>query len=134
MTPKEIIDSNKLLAEFLGSELEKTESNLFVYCLAIPNNADISGYKKEFYEPSELQFHFNLNWLMEFIKAVGNQTGYELVMAYNHSYWNYYGENLFEDTENEEFGGYSDIKNIYEACVAFVKLHNEVTNQNKGGN
>lgn len=130
MTPQEIIDNNILLAEFLGAELEETESNLFVYCLEMPDHTDLSGYKKEFYEPSELQFHCNFNWLIEVIKVVGVWTEYELVIRHDCSYWNRYGENPFSGPGDPAFGGYSDIINIYEACVAFVKWYN----QNKGGN
>lgn len=127
MTPQEIKENNILLAEFLGAELEETESGLFVYCLEMPDHTDISGYRKEFYEANELQFHWNWNWINSLLKQIGEWTEYELVSGYNYSYWNRYGENPILDNEGnpQEFGGYSDITNIYEACIAFVKWYNQ---------
>jgi len=117
MTPQEIKENNILLAEFLGAELEETESNLFVYCLEMPSHTDLSGYKKEFYEPNELQFHFNWNWLMQVVK--------EVIRKANQKFSD---EDL--DIYLQNSLATADISDVYICCVECVKWYN----QNKGGN
>ena len=46
---KNQIENNSLLAEFLGSEIEETVRGEKVYCLLMPDENDISGFKKDFF-------------------------------------------------------------------------------------
>lgn len=62
-------------------------------------------------------YHEKMDFLMEVLQKIGNKTGYELVIGSADSHWNNMGENPFE----EDFGGYEDVLNIYEAIVAFIK-------------
>jgi hypothetical protein len=61
------------------------------------------------------------NELMSVIEKIGNDTGYELVMSWETSYWNQFGENPL----NKEFGGYEKQENIYQAVIEIIKWHNE---------
>ena len=148
MTPQEIKENNILLAEFIGWKRETVvrDSSKRPYDFICPEHIEVIGesdwdycsdcgrdtYRKNYLFGEDLVFHNDWNWLMEVVKAIGDRTEYELVSGYNYSYWNRYGENPILDKEDipQEFGGYSDIINIYEACVVFVKWYN----QNKGGN
>ena len=108
MTPQEIIENNILLAEFMGWETKDIKQMVLLYD----------------YSPNR-----DWNQLIKVVKAIGDKTEHELVSGYDYSYWNRYGENPFSGPGDPAFGGYSDIINIYEACVAFVKWYN----QNNGG-
>lgn len=55
-------DNNKLIAEFLGYELEETLSGKEVYAIPIHNN------NVDFFYPSELKYHSDWNWIMEAIE------------------------------------------------------------------
>lgn len=111
MTPQEIIENNILIAEFMGWKTKDIKQFVLLYD----------------YSPNR-----DWNQLIKVVKAIGDKTEHELVSGHNYSYWNRYGENPILDKEDnpQEFGGYSDIINIYEACVTFVKWYT----QNKGGN
>jgi len=61
----ETIQNNKLIAEFMGYELEETlADNIFVYAIPTINN------NLDFFEPNELLYHTDWNWLMKVIKEI----------------------------------------------------------------
>lgn len=64
-------------------------------------------------------YHTDFNELFEIIKKIGEDYGYELVLGFNYSYWNKFGSNPL----NKEFGGYENIKNIYQAVIEFIKWY-----------
>lgn len=70
-------------------------------------------------------YHSDWETLFEIVKHISDTTGYELVIRYDNSYWNKFGENPLRDKKGNEveFGGYKNIKNIYEAVVEFVKWY-----------
>ena len=133
MTPQEIIENNILLAEFMGwirGVGEFTAPEEFRVMIPFKTTKKQEYYTTTIFKNQELKFHTDYNWLMQVVKAIGDKTEYELVSGYDCSYWNRYGENPFSGPGDPAFGGYSDITNIYEACVAFVKWYNK----NQGGN
>jgi len=73
------------------------------------------------YKPSEYKYHTSYGWLMPVILKIADKTGYELIMSYNHSYWNKFGD----DPLGTEFDGYGNIKGIYQAVISFIKWYNQ---------
>lgn len=135
MTPEQIIENNILLAEFMGwarGAGEFTAPEEFRVNIPFKTTKKQEYFSTTIFKHPELKFNTDWNWLNSLLKRIGDRTEFELVSGYDYSYWNRYGENPILDNEGnpQEFGGYSDIINIYEACTAFVKWYN----QNKGGN
>lgn len=138
MTPQEIIDINKLLAEFLGSEIEETLKGEKVYCLLLPDENDLSGFKKEFFTPDELKFHKDWKWLMNVVEEIEN-----LGMLFKVARWredevltNGYWCTISDSFSGVEFAdsAYIDdtetrIEAMFLACAQFIEWYN----QNKGG-
>lgn len=62
-------ENNKIIAEFMGLELEETLSDKMVYARLEFNNPNKQNdCQTEFYEEHELLYHFNWNWLIEVIE------------------------------------------------------------------
>lgn len=91
MTPEEILEGNKLMAEFLGWKTEDARKTIgFRYDLPV-------GWEYRFYDdiyddyclvkdnelsyinfpPQEMLFHCNWNWLMRVIEKMNNTTKWE---------------------------------------------------------
>lgn len=66
-------------------------------------------------------YHISYDKLFTVIKKIGEDTGYELIMYWNTSYWNKFGE----DPLVKEFGGYEDISNLYQAVVELINWWNK---------
>jgi len=66
-------------------------------------------------------YHTSYDELFPIIKKIGEDTSYELVMGWDASYWNKYGEDPLE----KQFGGYKDISGLYQAVVEFIKWLNK---------
>lgn len=128
---KEITENNTLLAEFLGSELEEAVKSEKVYCLLMPDENDISGFKKEFFAPDELKFHKSWDWLMLVVDKIESL---ENVFAFYITFDKYIKQSsVVIHPFNNSFtkvGVYkkSKIEAIYTACIEFVKWFNS---QNK---
>jgi len=90
----ETIEKNQLIADFL--------------------------YGKNAIHPN--QYHENWNELLRVILAIGNKTGFTLVMEESTSYWVNMGEYLDDEPE---FDGYRDIQNIFDAVVHFIQWYNQ---------
>lgn len=105
-------EKNKLIAEFMELAF-------------IVMDGETSYIKDSQHVPYyELDYHSDWNWLMGVIKKIADETGFELVSGFDYCYWNHYGENPFEDTD-DLFSGYSDIANIHHAVVEFIKWYNK---------
>jgi len=57
-------ESNKMIAEFMGLELEETLEGLFVYARKEQSPIKLNDIRTEFYEVHELQYHTSWDWLM----------------------------------------------------------------------
>jgi len=71
MAPEEIVEGNRLIAEFMSERIAETDFY------------DGRGYVKTFlnptgapYEFNELEFHFNWNWLMPVVKKIEEKRVY----------------------------------------------------------
>lgn len=107
------IENNKIIALFMGFVESGFERSKLYH-----------SEKQIEINPIELWYDLDWNWLMEVIKKIADETSFELVSGFDYCYWNKFGENPFEDSENE-FGGYSDIQNIYTAVIEFIKWYNK---------
>ena len=103
---KEIIEGNKLIAEFEGRINELCHHN---------NTSSPYDYDKSW------------DWLMPVLTKIGNDTGHELVIHAETSYWNQFGDNsLITDFLGYE---YPLQDGIWRAVVEFIKWYNEKKNQ-----
>jgi len=59
---------NKLIAEFMGLELEETLEGLFVYARKEQSPIKLNDIRTEFYEVHELQYHTSWDWLMPVVE------------------------------------------------------------------
>ena len=57
-------ENNKMIAEFMGLELEETLEGLFVYARKEQSPIKLNDIRIEFYEVHELQYHLSWDWLM----------------------------------------------------------------------
>jgi hypothetical protein len=104
---KNIIKSNRLLAEFLGYE-------------SIVNNTFINKLPKDFLNHSENYkcFHNDWGWLMQVVEKIESLDLYSRVGIEKHS---------CKISQNNYFNieiGRSKIEAVYNSCVVFVKWYN----------
>lgn len=118
------IQKNKLLAEFLGYEIEETLKGEKVYAIRLP---DATGTKTDFYTPKELKFHCDWNWLMlvvDKIESIELKDGTTFTIDFYCSsvtifaYGNMDDELIFTE-------GKGRLINLYNACIEFVQWFNE---------
>jgi hypothetical protein len=103
---------NKLIAEFMGLELEETLEGLFVYARIEQSPIKLNDIKTEFYEVHELQYHSSWDWLMPVVQKIGDD----------------YYDTPFDETLSKLTEGYENIwtrEDTYEAVVEFIKENNK---------
>jgi hypothetical protein len=65
------IENNKLIAEFMGLELEETLEGLFVYARKEQSPIKLNDIRTEFYEVHELKYHALWDdWLMPVVDRI----------------------------------------------------------------
>lgn len=114
--------NNKLIAEFMGLEPEKTLAGAIVYARKEWNNPKkANDCQTEFYEADELLYHFSWNWLMPVLNKLWNLKSFmdfesELSIKF---------EEIFniDFTLCEFFQG--DITSIYSRAVEFIEWYND---------
>lgn len=123
-----ITENNKLIAEFMGLELEETLSNKFVYTRNEFNNPEKeSDCQTNFYEKHELKYHFDWNWLIPVVENIEIQSK-ELFGEYEDVIINGCGCGIATKDDMISIAAKSKIEAVYIACVEFIKWYNE---QNK---
>ena len=65
-------DNNKLIAEFMGIELEETLHGLMVYAIVINRNNPLkeNDIETDFFEPQELKYHTSWDWLIPVVQKL----------------------------------------------------------------
>jgi len=115
----ETTQNNRLIAEFMGYELEETlTDDTFVYAIPTINN------NLDFFEPNELLYHTDWNWLMGVVKKI-NTSDYtvEIHSMDTRIYNNNTGIIIFESEckwQQDEL-----LNSVYEAVIEFIKWYNE---------
>ena len=138
------IENNKIIAEFMGAKEIITETTHRIYkefemygiIESIEDREDI----KHFYQPEEMLFNSDWNWLMEVVEKIEQTTIKETYGQFNEKESNAIVSVVIENkfcqilsngiylneiiSENEE----TKIEAVYNACIEFIKWYNE---QNK---
>ena len=101
------MEDNKLIAEFMGLELEETLNKVMVYA-----RKEQRGLIKltEFYEANELKFHTSWDWLMPVVRKCFE---------------------IDEPTEGQHYFinealSTMDIEIVYDRVVGFIKEYNQI--------
>ena len=107
MTQQEILEGNKLIAEFIQLRGEYDEDKDLIYL-----ESDIDG--KGVYSLSELKYHTSWDWLMPCINKINFSDHLNLWDKHNIDKFN-----LTESITNV------DIERTYELIIKFIKWYNE---------
>lgn len=116
MTNKEIIEGNKLIAEFMG--LEKREATAVVY----------ERYKwtdNHLYPVQVLQFDKSWDWLMPVVEKINDIECCVLDINSRDTFIRYIRPNLMYQVLLERTNAQSKIENSWQAIVDFIKWYNE---------
>ena len=109
---KNIIDDNRLIADFMGvRSIRYGVSGLIYYIDNIP------------YQIFKLKYHSSWDWLMHVVIKIHRTNLADIVM---------HSKNLVEISYGGETKSYyssSEIMNVFEACVDFIKWHNKQNNE-----
>jgi hypothetical protein len=127
-----IIESNKLIAEFMRLELEETLHGLKVYAVKINRNnpLKLNDIETEFFLVEELKYHLSWDWLMpvvERIELMNKDTGFmgiftlyglgrTKVQCYNNDTFCYEADMI-----DNRYG----IQPTYQAVVKFIEWYNK---------
>lgn len=117
MTPEEIISNNILIAEFIGIKGEEQKVYRSLYD-EFPNRTLLFKTKFGKYTSKSLKFHSDWNWLMQVVGAIEKTNYGSLEIQSKNLVWAHYNKQTityYKDTL---------IKNVYNACVQFVKWYN----------
>ena len=98
-----IMENNKLIAEFMGYEIQKDPTERFFGRYKSP----IGVWHKEI----DLSFHHDWNWLMEVINKITTTEEFKDEYEFNQLFW---------ETFNQ-----LDIDEIYTQVISFIKWYNE---------
>jgi hypothetical protein len=132
---KTITETNKIIAEFMGLELEETLTGEMVYARETEDFSKINNIRTEFYYPEELLYHKSYDWLMPVYNKIEQLP---LVYAMNTRLNNLDDDNyqvsivpFNMDTFDSMFhSSSSKINAMYKAVVEFCEWFNN-SNYNK---
>ena len=137
-------ENNKIIAEFMGAKEIITETTHRIYkefemygiIESIEDREDI----KHFYQPEEMLFNSDWNWLMEVVEKIESisfeEDNFINVTIGNEAKFIYDDGCGFDCTIQDAHGKlfelstceHTKIKTVYNACIEFIKWYNE---QNK---
>ena len=107
---KNIIEKNKIIAEFLNL----TSQVIFEQVFAVCENGKTNFYKKD-----ELKFHSDWNWLMEVVEKI-ESLGYRIEIVKHICRIYLSNKETIIISENTP-----KIEAVYNAVVEFIKWYNE---------
>ena len=132
---KNIIENNKLIAEFMGlfdkilstGNIHSWSDATFYYCTEDSKEKVIEGIIKY------SKYHTDWNWLMKVVEKIHSMQSYGVLINPNGTYIQDEDDKVICMTfKNEEVNGEiissSNIEATFNCCVEFVKWYNE---QNK---
>jgi hypothetical protein len=109
------IENNKLIAEFLG--YVNTTPNDKDFSIYEGNTLNIKGNVKNLIEPMSMEFHSDWNWLMEVVAKIRD---YKQVKV-----WDTTALTLMNEIIH--VAGRARLSATYNACINFIKWHNNKT-------
>lgn len=124
---KNIVENNKLIAEFMGFVADKS----FEVKLADGINTSYYYYKDDvMYLPETMAYHSDWNWLMEVVEKIHSMQSYGVLINPNGTYIQDEDDKVICMTfKNEEVNGEiissSNIEATFNCCVEFIKWYNE---------
>ncbi len=104
-------ENNKLIAEFMGAELDDYEYDLYSVPELNPIFDDVQSgdpTAKHYYEPSKMKYHTSWDWLMPVINKIINT------------------DTLAQRRQNVYGSITPDISKSYKAVVEFIKWYNQI--------
>ena len=121
-----IIENNKLIAEFLGGIKQPFEFPQFGYINSM------GDWKDTFFD-NQLKFHSNWNWLMSVVEKIENLQDENNCAIYNVQIEQSFTEIIDNHTSETivEVDSNSKIEAVYQSCVEFIKWYNEQNKNNE---
>ncbi len=106
-------ENNKLIAEFLGLQLEQDQERLF-----------INGLGTKLIDET---FNTDWNWLMEVVEKIESieDNRFLFQISTRQGFYAEIRERFSYETKIEDAWGKTRIESVYNACVDFIKWHNE---------
>ena len=123
-----IIENNKLIAEFLNWEFDDLSETFETPFLKLVEpqafgDEQFSCKLQDF----ELEFHIDWSWLMQVVNKIENM-GNDVLITSNYVQITYNeGENFI----NLELKGNIMLETVYNACVEFIKWYNKQNKNNE---
>ena len=119
---KNLLENNKLIAEFLGYSQPHPD---------YPNTT--YWYKKDCQPLTILLFHSDWNWLMEVVEKIERFEGENRYAMYNVDIQQCFVEIIENHTYETiiNIDANSKIEAVYNACVEFIKWYNEQNKTNE---
>ena len=123
MNTQEIIEGNKLIAEFMNVETAiGIKDNLyrldeFSYWEPIPYQSEFD--RKNYFYASELKYHSSWDWLMPVVEKIEGTKQADIII---------HTKNLVQISYNKETKTYfygSLLQNAWDACIEFIKWYNQ---------
>jgi hypothetical protein len=123
MESKEIIEGNKMIAEFMGLILHKPDKTFNIEQWWSGDSSD--GRKKgEFVGYShQLEYNTSWDWLMPVVEKIEKLGLGYFKYHYTWSYYNFKGNCLWYKNNNEK-----GIMNLFFEVIEFIKWYNENKN------
>ena len=125
------IESNMLIAEFMGLGLKKTLFNKKLY-----ERKEFTDFKSpvaqktELYYPDELLYHFSWDWLMPVVAKIENTESENGDKSYSvgitKDWCTIIDLNTGETIEKDKNKGEDKINVTYRAVIEFIKWHNQL--------
>jgi len=112
MTEQEILEGNKLIAKFMGAEIDENFARFLNY-----SNDSVSGRG---YHIFELLYHSSWDWLMPVVEKIESLKEVESAFIIELNYCSIWvKDNLVFNTEEK-----TKIKSVYKTIIEFIKWHN----------
>jgi hypothetical protein len=105
MTEQEILEGNKLIAEFMGATIDESNNVKFI----LPaDGIGLAGCGLK-----ACRYHTSWDWLMPVVQKIGKQMDRTILGILKH----------FNETQSNFWC--DGIENIWEGCVQFIKWYNQ---------
>lgn len=135
MEQKEIIEGNKLIAEFMGGQYRKTENwilpgttleqYLFDYFPYEPTERCVAVVE---YGVKRLRYHLDWHWLMPVVEKINQSNKWDIIIYRSTVHVNDRMDMIIETT-SEEYG--SLLLAVFGAVLQFIQFYNALNNPSK---
>ncbi len=116
---------NKLIAEFMGLEPEKTLENKIVYAHKTVNSDKINDIQTDFYEAFELKYYLSWDWLMLVVEKIEAMKSPVYISSNCCTIYEYANFNIEKGDYFTEVYADTKINAVYQAVIKFITWYNE---------